>query len=129
MKEALHMGGSELTYMGNVFTAGYVVGQLPVVILSMKIRPSILVSTLEILWAVFTFACASVKAVPLLYALRFLVGLCEGAFFPVIIYLISSWCKSNLCQCPVTADKQQKQRSSTANESPFTMLPPASYVN
>jgi ACS family pantothenate transporter-like MFS transporter len=28
MKEALHMNGSELTYMGNVFTAGYVVAQL-----------------------------------------------------------------------------------------------------
>ncbi|PMD31615.1 pantothenate transporter liz1 [Hyaloscypha variabilis F] len=91
MKEALNMGGSELTYMGNVFTAGYVVGQLPAVILATKVRPSIMVSTLEILWAVFTFCCASVKTVPQLYALRFLVGLCEGAFFPVIIYLISSW--------------------------------------
>ena len=91
MKEALHMEGSELTYMSNVFTAGYVIAQLPAVILSTKIRPSILVSTLEILWAVFTFACAAVRTVPQLYALRFLVGLCEGAFFPVIIYLISSW--------------------------------------
>lgn len=95
MKEALHMEGSELTYMSNVFTAGYVVGQLPAVILATKVRPSILVSTLEILWAVFTFCCAAVKTVPQLYALRFLVGLCEGAFFPVIIYVISSWCKSS----------------------------------
>jgi ACS family pantothenate transporter-like MFS transporter len=93
MKEALHMGGSELTYMGNVFTAGYVIGQLPAVILVTKIRPSILVSTLEIFWAVFTFACAAVNTVPQLYALRFLVGLCEGAFFPCIIYLIGSWCE------------------------------------
>ena len=95
MKEALHMEGSELTYMGNVFTAGYVVGQLPAVILATKIRPSILVSTLEIFWAIFTFCCAAVKTVPQLYALRFLVGLCEGAFFPVIIYVISSWCSSS----------------------------------
>jgi ACS family pantothenate transporter-like MFS transporter len=96
MKEALHMGGSELTYMSNVFTAGYVVGQLPAVILATKIRPSILVSSLEILWAVFTFCCAGVKTVPQLYALRFLVGLCEGAFFPVIVYVISSWCEFSL---------------------------------
>jgi len=95
MKEALHMGGSQLTYMSNVFTAGYVVGQIPAVILSTKIRPSIMISTLEILWAVLTFCCASVKTVNQLYALRFLIGLCEGAFFPVIIYLISSWCKSS----------------------------------
>ena len=97
MKEALKMGGSELTYMSNVFTAGYVIGQLPAVILSTMIRPSILVSSLEILWAVSTFCCAAVNTVPQLYALRFLVGLCEGAFFPVIVYLISSWCKSS---CP-----------------------------
>lgn len=93
MKESLGMNKSELTYMSNVFTAGYVIGQLPAVILVTKFRPSILVSSLEILWAVFTFCSAAVKTVPQLYAIRFLVGLCEGAFFPVIIYLIGSWCK------------------------------------
>ena len=94
MKESLNMGGSELTYMSNVFTAGYVVGvvgQLPAVILATRIRPNILVSTVEIFWAVFTFCCAAARPVPQLYALRFLVGLCEGFYFPVIIYLIASW--------------------------------------
>jgi ACS family pantothenate transporter-like MFS transporter len=91
MKESLHMGGSELTYMSTVFTAGYVVGQLPAVILATRIRPSILISTVEIFWAVFTFCCAAAKSVPQLYALRFLLGLCEGFYFPVIIYLIASW--------------------------------------
>lgn len=52
MKEDLKLFGSELTYAGNVFTAGYVVGQLPAVILVTKIRPSMLVPTLEVLWAV-----------------------------------------------------------------------------
>ncbi len=103
MKEALHMGGSELTYMENIFTAVYVFGQLPAVILSTRIRPSILVSTLEILWAVFTFTCATVKSVPQLYALRFLVGLCEGAFFPMIIYLISSLFRSSNTLVPCSS--------------------------
>ena len=85
------MGGSELTYASNVFTAGYVVSQLPAVILVTKIRPSYIIPTLEILWSVFTFCSSAVKNVPQLYAMRFLVGLCEGAFFPTIIYLISSW--------------------------------------
>lgn len=91
MQEALQMGGSDLTYAGSVFTAGYVISQIPGVILVTKIRPSYVVPTMEILWAVFTFCTAAVKTVPQLYALRFLVGLCEGAFFPVIVYLISSW--------------------------------------
>lgn len=91
MKEALGMGGSQLTYASNVFTAGYVVSQLPAVILVTKIRPSYIIPTLEIFWSVFTFCSSAVKTVPQLYAMRFLVGLCEGAFFPTIVYLISSW--------------------------------------
>ncbi|KAI9640047.1 hypothetical protein NHQ30_011610 [Ciborinia camelliae] len=91
MQEAINIQGSQLTYMGNVFTAGYVISQLPVVILVTHVRPSILISTLEVLWSILTFCCAAVTTVPQLYALRFLIGLCEGAFFPCIIYVIGSW--------------------------------------
>lgn len=91
LKEAIGMEGNDLTYAGNVFTAGYVVSQIPAVILVTRIRPSYLVSSLEVGWAVFTFCASAVRTVPQLYAIRLLVGLCEGAFFPTIIYLISSW--------------------------------------
>lgn len=95
LKEAIGMEGNDLTHAANVFAAGYVLSQIPAVILVTKIRPSYLVSTLEILWAVFTFCAAAVTTVPQLFAVRFLVGLCEGAFFPTIIYLISSWYTRN----------------------------------
>ncbi|CAO2650663.1 Nn.00g019550.m01.CDS01 [Neocucurbitaria sp. VM-36] len=91
MKESLNMNGSELTYAGNCFTAGYVVGQMPAVMLATRIRPSILIPTLELIWSVITFCTSSVTSVPQLYALRFLVGLCESGYFPVMIYLIGSW--------------------------------------
>ncbi|KAH7096024.1 major facilitator superfamily domain-containing protein [Paraphoma chrysanthemicola] len=91
MKEALHMNGSELTYAGNCFTAGYVIGQMPAVMLATKLRPSILIPTLEILWSVLTFCTASVTNTSQLYAIRFLVGLCESGYFPVMIYLVGSW--------------------------------------
>jgi ACS family pantothenate transporter-like MFS transporter len=91
MKEALHMDGNELAYLSNVFTAGYVISQLPAVILVTKLRPSQVIPTLECLWAIFTFRSAGVTSVPQLYGLRFLIGFCEGAFFPCIIYLIGSW--------------------------------------
>ncbi|KAF7903101.1 hypothetical protein EAE99_012173 [Botrytis elliptica] len=91
MQEAIKMKGSQLTYMGNVFTAGYVISQIPAVILVTHVRPSILIPTLEVLWSIFTFCSAAVTNVSQLYALRFLIGLCEGAFFPCIIYVIGSW--------------------------------------
>lgn len=85
MKERLGMYGSELTYVSNVFTAGYVVGQMPAVMLATRIRPSILIPSLEILWSVLTFCSSSVKNVSQLYAIRFLVGLCESGYFPVMM--------------------------------------------
>ncbi|KAF2833013.1 MFS general substrate transporter [Ophiobolus disseminans] len=91
MKESLGMNGSELTYAGNCFTAGYVLGQMPAVMLATQVRPSILIPTIEILWSVLTFCTASVTNVSHLYAIRFLVGLCESGYFPVMIYLIGSW--------------------------------------
>lgn len=91
MKERLNMHGSELTYLSNMFTAGYVVGQIPAVILVSRVRPSYLVSTLEIGWAIVTFCCSAVKTTQQLYALRFLLGLCEAAYFPVMVYIIGSW--------------------------------------
>ncbi|KAI8936465.1 hypothetical protein NX059_006871 [Plenodomus lindquistii] len=91
MKEALGMHGSELTYANNCFTAGYVVGQMPAVMLATKVRPSILIPTLEILWSVLTFCTSSITNTSQLYAIRFLVGLFESGYFPVMIYLIGSW--------------------------------------
>lgn len=85
------MNGNELTYAGNVFTAGYVLGQLPAVILATRVRPSILIPTMEILWSIFTFCSAAVKTSSQLYALRFLVAICEGTYFPTVIYLLGSW--------------------------------------
>jgi ACS family pantothenate transporter-like MFS transporter len=85
MKEALNMQGSELTYASNVFTAGYVIGQMPAVMLATRVRPSILIPTLEILWSILTFCTSSVTNVSQLYAIRFLVGLCESGYFPVMI--------------------------------------------
>lgn len=93
MKESLNMYGSELTYAGNVFTAGYVVGQMPAVMLASRVRPSILIPTLEIVWSVLTFCTSSVTNVSQLYAIRFLVGLCESGYFPVMIVSSSMSCK------------------------------------
>jgi len=85
------MQGSQLTYMSNVFTAGYVIGQIPAVILITRIRPSLIVPSAEILWSIASFSCAAVTNVNQLYGLRFLVGFFEGAYFPCIVHLISSW--------------------------------------
>ncbi|EKD16175.1 pantothenate transporter liz1 [Drepanopeziza brunnea f. sp. 'multigermtubi' MB_m1] len=47
MNEAINMQGSQLTYVRNALTVGYVLSDIPAVILVTKIRPSILIPTLE----------------------------------------------------------------------------------
>ncbi|KAK6442086.1 hypothetical protein LTR95_001672 [Oleoguttula sp. CCFEE 5521] len=91
MKEALGMYGSELTYAGNCFTAGYLIGQLPAVMLVTRVRPSLLIPTVELLWTVTTFSASAIKTPGQLYAIRFLVGLFESAYFPCVIYMLGSW--------------------------------------
>jgi MFS transporter, ACS family, pantothenate transporter len=85
MQESLQMNGSELTYAHNCFTAGYVVGQMPAVMLATRVRPSILIPSIEIAWSVLTFCTASITNVSQLYAIRFLVGLFESGYFPLMI--------------------------------------------
>ncbi|EPE28443.1 MFS general substrate transporter [Glarea lozoyensis ATCC 20868] len=91
MKEALSMNGSQLTYASNVFTAGYVISELPAVMLVTRFRPSTIIPTFQVLWSVATFCCASITGVPQLYGLRFLIGFFEGPFFPCLIYVLGSW--------------------------------------
>lgn len=88
MKERLGMHGSQLTYSKNCFTAGYVVGQIPAVILVTRARPSLLIPFVEVCWSILTFCTAAATKVSHLYAIRFLVGVCESSYFPVMIYLI-----------------------------------------
>ena len=97
MKESLGMYGSELTFAHNCFTAGYVVGQMPAVMLATRVRPSILIPTLEILWSVLTFCSSSLTNVSQLYAIRFLVGLCESGYFPVMIVSLLGMISTSLC--------------------------------
>jgi hypothetical protein len=94
MKESLNMKGSELTYAGNCFTAGYVIGQMPAVMLATRVRPSILIPTLEILWSIMTFCTSSISNTSQLYAIRFLIGLCESGYFPVMIVSSKRVCRT-----------------------------------
>lgn len=91
MQEDLSMYGNQYTYATTVYTVAYAVMQIPSTLIIQKIRPSIWIAGMELGWATFTFAQAGTRNVGQLYAFRFLVGLFESSFFPVIIYLMGSW--------------------------------------
>ncbi|KAI9000475.1 MFS general substrate transporter [Trametes punicea] len=93
MQEDLGLHGNQLNYITTAWTCGYVIGQIPSNMLITRIRPSIWIPTMEVIWSVLTMVLASAKNFETLIAVRFLVGLAESTFYPAIQYVIGSWYK------------------------------------
>ncbi|KAI0351771.1 MFS general substrate transporter [Trametes cingulata] len=95
MQEDLGLHGNQLNYITTAWTCGYVIGQIPSNMLITRIRPSIWIPTMEVLWSVLTMVLASAKSFETLVVVRFLVGLAESTFYPAIQYVIGSWYKGD----------------------------------
>ncbi|KAI0715821.1 MFS general substrate transporter [Cerioporus squamosus] len=93
MQEDLGLHGNQLNYITTAWTCGYVIGQIPSNMLITRIRPSIWIPAMEVIWSVLTMVLASAKNFETLLAVRFLVGLAESTFYPAIQYVIGSWYK------------------------------------
>ncbi|KAI1862829.1 uncharacterized protein JN550_009976 [Neoarthrinium moseri] len=91
MQEDLSMYGNEYTYATVMYTIAYALMQVPSTLIVQRVRPSVWLAAMEVCWGVFTFAQAGLRSVGQLYAFRFLVGLFESSFFPVLLYLLGSW--------------------------------------
>ncbi|KIN02579.1 hypothetical protein OIDMADRAFT_102700 [Oidiodendron maius Zn] len=91
MKEDLNLYGNQLNYMTTAWTVGYVIGEIPSNILLTRVRPSIWIPACEVVWTVLTMCLSRCNTASQVYALRFLVGLAESAFYPGMQYVIGSW--------------------------------------
>ncbi|GKT45089.1 pantothenate transporter liz1 [Colletotrichum spaethianum] len=88
MKEDLHLSGNDLNYLTTFFNIGYIIGQLPSQLILTRIRPSIWLPTLELIWSFVVMGMAGAKNVQTMCALRFLVGLLEASAYPGIMTLL-----------------------------------------
>ncbi|EYB32637.1 hypothetical protein SNK05_006081 [Fusarium graminearum] len=83
MKEDLNIQGNQYTYV--------LIMQVPSNAIVLKVRPRICIVVCELGWTVFTFAQAASTSPTQMYAFRFMIGLFESGFSPVIIFLLGSW--------------------------------------
>ncbi|KDQ56080.1 hypothetical protein JAAARDRAFT_208300 [Jaapia argillacea MUCL 33604] len=95
MQEDLGLHGNELNYITTAWTCGYVIGQIPSNILITRIRPSIWIPIMEVIWSALTMVLATAKNFKTLVIIRFFVGLAESTFYPAIQYVIGSWYKGD----------------------------------
>ncbi|KAH7027219.1 pantothenate transporter liz1 [Microdochium trichocladiopsis] len=91
MQKDLAMGGNQLNLLTTYWNVGYIIGQLPSQLVLTKIRPSIWLPSLEIIWSILVIGMAGAKNVETLYALRFFVGLLEASAYPGIMTLLGNW--------------------------------------
>ncbi|KAK3356667.1 pantothenate transporter liz1 [Lasiosphaeria hispida] len=91
MREDLSMLGNEYTYASTAYTVGYAVMQVPSTLIVQKVTPALWLGLMEVGWGVWTFAQAGMTSSTQLYVFRFLVGLFEASFSPVVLYVIGSW--------------------------------------
>ncbi|KAI1339463.1 pantothenate transporter liz1 [Xylariaceae sp. FL0016] len=91
MKEDLGLLGNEYTYMLMCYTIAFAIMQIPANMIALKIRPRLFLVICELGWTAFTFAQSAAQTPGQMYAFRFMVGLFESGFSPVIIFLLGSW--------------------------------------
>lgn len=91
MKEDLSLSGNDLNYLTTYWTIGYILGNMPSQIILTKVRPSIWLPTLEIVWSILVIGMAGAKNVSTIYALRFFIGLVEASAYPGIMALLGNW--------------------------------------
>ncbi|KAF4121455.1 MFS transporter, ACS family, pantothenate transporter [Geosmithia morbida] len=59
--------------------------------IALKVTPRICIVVCEAGWTIFTFAQASARSSRDMYAFRFMIGIFESGFSPIIIFLFGSW--------------------------------------
>jgi MFS family permease len=78
-----------------VFFVTYVVFEAPSNMLLVRIKPSIYLPAIMIIWGALTCVMAVIQDFKHLVALRILVGVFEAGFAPGILLIISSWYKKD----------------------------------
>ncbi|CAI7627156.1 unnamed protein product [Penicillium manginii] len=93
ISHSLHMTSTQYATAVAILFAGYVLMQIPSNIFLTQIRPSIYIPCVMAIWGLLSALVGVVHNYSGLYALRFLLGFVEAAFYPGALFLISSWYK------------------------------------
>lgn len=74
-----------------VFFAPYILFQFPATLFARKIGVRVFISLICVIWGVVLLCQGVVQTWKQLAALRVLLGAFEAAYFPVAVYLMSTW--------------------------------------
>ncbi|KAL1600810.1 hypothetical protein SLS60_007198 [Paraconiothyrium brasiliense] len=91
MDKDLHFKSGQYNTMLSIFFVPYVLFAPPIAMLGKKIGPSRMLPTLMVCFGSMTLLSASVKNWGGMMALRWFLGMAEAAFFPLVIYYLTTF--------------------------------------
>ncbi|TXT10884.1 hypothetical protein VHUM_01635 [Vanrija humicola] len=87
----LGLKGNNFNTAISVLFCGYILGQLPSNLVLSRVRPSVYLSVMCVLWGIVSAATAAADNFAHLVVVRFFLGVLESPFFPGALFLLSSW--------------------------------------
>lgn len=87
----IHVTNSDVNLSQTLFTAGFVITELPFNMISKYIGPQRFLPVTMFLWGTATWAQVFLKSAAGLYAARFFIGALEGGFIPGFVLYISRY--------------------------------------
>ncbi|KAF5568784.1 allantoate permease [Fusarium phyllophilum] len=91
LQEDTHVKGATYQTAISIFSAGYIMMQLPSTMIMTKMQPHIFLPGCIILWACVSACTAATSSPAGLLIVRFILGIVEAPFFPGAIYYLSTW--------------------------------------
>lgn len=92
MRDDLGLEGTNvLNWLDIYFTIAFAIFMVPSVLIMMRVRPSIWLPSLELVWGVLTGLMAIASTPKPMYILRWLIGMCEASAWPGTTVLLLSW--------------------------------------
>jgi MFS family permease len=95
MADDLQLSSNQYSIALVVFFVTYVAFEPPSNMLLVRLKPSVYLPAIMVLWGALTCCMAVIQDFKHLVALRVLVGVFESGFAPGVILIISSWYKKD----------------------------------
>ncbi|KAI9329897.1 major facilitator superfamily domain-containing protein [Zopfochytrium polystomum] len=91
MEKEYNLSSTNYSVILIIFFVGYVIGEVPSNMILTRVRPSIYLPALMLLWGAVSIAFAGTHNWQQVAVIRFIIGLIESGFAPGVAFLLSSW--------------------------------------
>ena len=95
------MSTDEYNWVQSIYFISYIVFEVPSNLLQKRLTPRLWQSRIMLTWGIVLACHAAVQNKQALYALRFLLGMCEAGMFPGIAAQLCGWYRSDEMGLPI----------------------------